>query len=99
MKNLDLPLEEQNGAGYCKSLGVKWATMLKMNVVVLDDVDGKITPEEFDEEISDLSMIEIEKLMNDILMHPIHYIKGSHIYYIIFPSSEKFVICDLFLFT
>ena len=86
MKNLDLPAEEKNGPGYCKSLGVKWATMLKMNVVVLDDVDGKITPEEFDEEISDLSMIEIEKLMNDILMHPIHYIKGSCIYYMIFPS-------------
>ena len=65
--------------------------MLKMNVVVLDDLDGKITPEEFDEEISDLSMIEVEKLMNDILMHPIHYIKGSHIYYIIFPSSERFI--------
>ena len=53
MKNLDLPAEEKNGAGYCKSLGVEWATMLKMNVVVLDDLDGKITPEEFDEEISD----------------------------------------------
>ena len=79
MKNLDLPSEEKNGAGYCKSLGVEWATMLKMNVVILEDVDGKITPEEFDEDINDLSMIEIDKLMNDILMHPIHYIKGSRI--------------------
>ena len=82
MKNLDLPAEEQNGAGYCKSLGVKWATKLKMNVVILEDVDGKITPEEFDEDINDLSMIEIKNLMNDILMHPIQRIKGSHIYYI-----------------
>ena len=79
MKNLDLPLEEQNGAGYCKSLGVKWATMLKMNVVILEDLDGKITPEEFDDDINDLSTIEIKNLINDILLHPIQRMKGSRI--------------------
>ena len=77
MKNLDLPAEETNGAGYCKKLGVKWATMLKMNVVILEDLDGKITPEEFD--FNDLSMIEIKNLMHDILMHPIQCMKGSRI--------------------
>ena len=79
MKGLDLPAEEKNGAGYCKKLGVKWATMLKMNVVILEDLDGKITPEEFDDDINDLSMIEINYLMNDILMHPIQRMKGSRI--------------------
>ena len=77
MKNLQLLPEEQTGAGYCKKLGVKWATLLKMNVVILEDEDGKITPEEFDEEINSLSIPQMEKLMQDILMHPVHLIKGS----------------------
>lgn len=77
MKGLDLLPEDKNGAGYCKKLGVKWATMLKMNVVMLEDEDGKIVPEEFEEEINNLSPSEVEKLMKGVLMHPILRIKGS----------------------
>ena len=51
--------------------------MLKMNVVMLEDEDGKILPEEFDEEINNLSLPEVEKLMNGVLMHPILRIKGN----------------------
>jgi len=68
----------QTGTEYCNVLGIDWASKLQKNVLVIQDEDGRISDDEFDDEIRNLKETERIQLMKDIYMHPVIYKEGNN---------------------
>ena len=68
----------KSGSEYCTILGTNWASKLRNNVLVIEDEDGRISADEFDEEIGNLMEEEKVQLMNDIYNHPILFTEGKY---------------------
>ena len=71
------PSGSHTGTQYCNILGIDWASKLRKNVLVIQDEDGRISPDEFDDEIGDLMETERLQLMRDIYMYPAIYEEGN----------------------
>ena len=78
-KRLSTP---KSGSEYCTILGTNWASKLRNNVLVIEDEDGRISADEFDEEIGNLMEEEKAQLMNDIYNHPILFKEGKYTFLI-----------------
>ena len=68
----------KTGSEYCTILGTNWASKLRNNVLVIEDEDGRISADEFDEEIGNLMEGEKLELMKDIYTHPAIFMEGEY---------------------
>ena len=68
----------KTGSEYCTILGTNWASKLRNNVLVIEDEDGRISADEFDDEIGNLMEGEKLELMKDIYTHPAIFMEGRY---------------------